>query len=162
MPTPSRAPMAPTPGNAMPQQNAYNPQRPAEVYTLADAANDAIPEAVRKAYHTDEQGRVLFFTAPSTEHHDLSKESAGLAHSAKYLDGLDDWRRERDEKRRKRDEARAEEARKRKAGEEAENARKEDEVVETAAGMLRGYFEAHEKATKRIRAEIGLTEEVST
>ncbi|KAL2104831.1 hypothetical protein VUR80DRAFT_9564 [Thermomyces stellatus] len=156
MPNPSRAPMAPTPGNAMPQQNAYNPPRPIEVYTLSDAANEAIPEDVRKAYHTDEQGRVLFFTAPSSEHHELGKESAGLAHSARYLEGLQDWRKEREEKRRARDEARAEEARKRKLAEEESAKRREGEAVERAADLLKGYFEAHEATTKRIRADMGL------
>lgn len=148
--------MAPTPGNAMPQQNGYNPPRPVEVYTLSDAANEAIPEDVRKAYHADEQGRVLFFTAPSSEHHDLGKESAGLAHSARYLDGLDEWRKEREEKRRARDAARAEEARKRKVVEEGSEKRREGEAVERAAGLLRGYFEAHEATTKRIRSDMGL------
>ena len=156
IPTPSRAPMAPTPGNAMAPQNAYNPPRPIEVYTLSDAANEAIPEDVRKAYHTDEAGRVLFFTAPSTEHHELGKESAGLAHSARYLDGLDEWRKEREQKRRERDEKRAEEARKRKVVEEEEERRRGEEGVEKAAGVLRGYFAAHEAATKRIRKDIGL------
>lgn len=153
--------MAPTPGNAMPQQNAYNPPRPVEVYTLSDAANEAIPEDVRKVYHRDEQGRVLFFTAPSSEHHELGKESAGLAHSAKYLDGLDEWRKEREEKRRARDEARDEEVRKRKAAEEESEKKREEAAVERAAGLLTGYFEAHEATTKRIRVDMGL-ENVST
>lgn len=161
MPTPSRAPMAPTPGNAMTPQNAYNPPRPIEVFTLTDAANDAIPEEVRRAYHADEQGRVLFFSAPSAEHHELGKGSAGLAHSARYLEGLDEWRRVREEKRRVRDEARAAEERKRKVVEGEESKRREGEGVESAAGVLSGYFEAHEVATKRIRKDMGLGE-VST
>lgn len=154
--TPSRAPMAPTPGNAMPQHNTYNPPRPIEVYTLTDAANDAIPEDVRKAYHTDDQGRVLFFAAPSAEHQVLSKESAGLAHSARYLEGLDEWRREREEKRRARDREREEGERKRKAGMEEEKRRRESEGMERAAGVLAGYLKAHDETTKRIRKEVGM------
>ena len=135
-------------------QNAYNPPRPVEVYTLADAANEAIPEEVRRAYHADEQGRVLFFSAPSAEHHELDKRSAGLAHSARYREGLGEWRREREEKRRVRDEER----RKRKVGEgEGEEGRVE-EGVEGAVRVLGGYFEAHGVATKRIRAGMGLEE----
>ena len=140
----------------MPQQNAYNAPRPVEVYALGEAANEAIPEDVRKAYHTDEAGRVLFFTAPSTEHHELSKESAGLAHSARYLEGLDEWRKERVEKRRARDEERAEEIRKRRVAEDEGERWREERGVERAADVLKGYFEAHEAATKRIRKDIGL------
>lgn len=155
--TPSRAPMAPTPGNAaMPQHNAYNPPRPIEVYTLTDAANGAIPEEVRKAYRTDEQGRVLFFAAPSAEHQKLSKESAGLAHSARYLEGLGEWRREREEKRRARDREREEGEKKRKVGAEEEEKRREAEGLEKAAGVLAGYLRGHEEATKRIRKEVGM------
>lgn len=140
----------------MPQHNAYNPPRPIEVYTLSDAANDAIPQDVRKAYHTDEQGRVLFFAAPSAEHQVLSKESAGLAHSARYLEGLDEWRREREEKRRARDREREERERKRKAGEVEEEKRREGEGLDRAAGVLAGYLRAHEETTKRIRADVGM------
>lgn len=157
--------MAPTPGNAAPapqqQQNAYNPPRPIDVFTLADAANDAIPEDLRKAYQTDEQGRVLLFTAPPAAHHELSRESAGLAHSARYLEGLDGWREEREGKRRARDQQRAEEAKRRKVGGEEAAAARDERVMDRAAEVLVGYFKAHEETTKRIRTEVGLGEEFS-
>lgn len=162
VPTPSRAPMAPTPGNAAPpvqqQHSAYNPPRPVEVYTLGGAANDAIPEDVRKAYHTDDEGRVLFFTAPPAVRRGLSKKSAGLGHSARYLEGLDEWRREREEKRRARDEQLAADGKKRRvaAEEEAARQREEEAAIDRAADVLAGYIKAHEETTKRIRTDLKL------
>ncbi|SPO05509.1 related to member of RSC complex [Cephalotrichum gorgonifer] len=161
IPTPSRAPMAPTPGNAAPpmhhqQPNAYNAPRTIDVYTLADAANEAIPEGVRKEYHADEQGRVLFFAAPPATHDELSKESAGLAHSARYLEGLDEWKRDREEKRRARDLRRAEEGKRRKVAEMEAAAARDEKTMDRAAEVLAGYFGAHEEATRRIVAGVGL------
>ncbi len=48
-------------------QRGYNAPQPPEVYCLSDVANASIPEEVRKMFHTDEAGRVLFFTSPPAE-----------------------------------------------------------------------------------------------
>lgn len=66
--------------------NAYNPNapRPVEVYHLNDAANSAIPADIREEFHTDDQGRVLFFTAPPLDPIPPTTQQ-GLAHSAKYI-----------------------------------------------------------------------------
>ncbi|KAI9822882.1 MAG: hypothetical protein M1832_002907 [Thelocarpon impressellum] len=62
--------------------NTYVPPKPVEVYHLSDAANASIPSDVRERFQRDEQGRVLFFTAPPL---DNSKEASGLGHSVRYL-----------------------------------------------------------------------------
>ncbi|KAI0475039.1 hypothetical protein GGR56DRAFT_492962 [Xylariaceae sp. FL0804] len=69
------------------QANAYNPPRPVEVYRLDDATNAAIPEEVRRQLVRDEGGSVLFFTQPALDrpHQGVSRESAGLGHSVRYL-----------------------------------------------------------------------------
>ncbi|KAI9827159.1 MAG: hypothetical protein M1832_005295 [Thelocarpon impressellum] len=62
--------------------NTYVPPKPVEVYQLNDAANVSIPPEVRQRFQRDEQGRLLFFTAPPL---DNSKEAGGLGHSVRYL-----------------------------------------------------------------------------
>ncbi|KAI9738207.1 MAG: hypothetical protein M1834_008705 [Cirrosporium novae-zelandiae] len=43
---------------------SYNAPRPAEVYTLSDAANAAIPPEIRNQFHCDNNGHIVFFTKP--------------------------------------------------------------------------------------------------
>ncbi|KDN62839.1 putative chromatin structure-remodeling complex protein RSC2 [Colletotrichum sublineola] len=71
----------------MQPNNAYNPPRPPEVFTLPDAVNDQIPEAVRSRYNTDESGRIIFFTTPpvARPQHGLAPENAHSGHSLVYL-----------------------------------------------------------------------------
>jgi hypothetical protein len=54
-----------------------------EVYVLPDSANASIPKDIRDRFHTDELGRVLFFTGPPVETDKVSH--SGLRHSASYL-----------------------------------------------------------------------------
>jgi chromatin structure-remodeling complex subunit RSC1/2 len=54
---------------------------PIEVWHLPDPANASIPEDIRQQFQCDEQGRVLFFTAPPA----ASEPKTTLAHTAKYL-----------------------------------------------------------------------------
>lgn len=54
-----------------------------EVYTLPDSANASIPPEIREQFDRDEQGRVLFFTAPPIALVDDSDTKLG--HSIKYL-----------------------------------------------------------------------------
>ncbi|TVY81945.1 Chromatin structure-remodeling complex subunit RSC1 [Lachnellula suecica] len=65
--------------------NQYNPPRAVEVYTLADQANAAIPAEIRSQFHTDEYGKVIFFTAPPLDANPIPKEAQHLGHSLRYL-----------------------------------------------------------------------------
>ncbi|KAK4156835.1 hypothetical protein C8A00DRAFT_40741 [Chaetomidium leptoderma] len=126
--TPSRPPMAPAP--SMPQHasahagHVYNVPRAAEVYTLADDA--ALPQEVREHYQCDENGRVLFFTAPplNRPHNGVAEQYAGLGHSVRHLASIKQLREERARKRKERDDALAleQEANKKRAAEREEGA----------------------------------------
>jgi chromatin structure-remodeling complex subunit RSC1/2 len=57
-----------------------------EVYVLPDHANASIPADIREQFQRDEQGRVLFFTAPPVNSSRIvAKEGQALGHSARYL-----------------------------------------------------------------------------
>ncbi|KAL9594152.1 MAG: hypothetical protein Q9219_007189 [cf. Caloplaca sp. 3 TL-2023] len=62
-----------------------NSVRPHEIFRLSDQANAQIPEEVRKRYQQDEQGNVLFFTAPPVDVLPPTKEGSAVAHTARYL-----------------------------------------------------------------------------
>lgn len=66
--------------------NAYNPPKhPAEVYHLTDKDNSQIPYDVRRQFHCDEFGRVLFFTSPPLDVDRVSTErKKDLSHSLAY------------------------------------------------------------------------------
>lgn len=85
--------------------NAYNPPRPPEVYTLPDNINDALPDQIRSQLQHDSAGRVLFFTTPPSDHphNRLAPGNTALGHSLRYLAGRDDWRVQREAKRKARD-----------------------------------------------------------
>ncbi|KAF2679149.1 Bromodomain-containing protein [Lentithecium fluviatile CBS 122367] len=64
----------------------YKAPQPVEVYILPDHANASIPADVREQFQRDEQGRVLFFTAPPVNSSSIvKKEGEALGHSARYL-----------------------------------------------------------------------------
>ncbi|KAF2814177.1 chromatin structure-remodeling complex protein-like protein rsc1 [Mytilinidion resinicola] len=63
----------------------YKTPQPVEVYHLNDHANANIPLEIRQQFHCDEQGHVLFFTAPPIDPQTPPKEGAALGHSARYL-----------------------------------------------------------------------------
>jgi chromatin structure-remodeling complex subunit RSC1/2 len=65
--------------------NAYNPPRATEVYTLAEAANSAIPADIRAQFHHDEYGKIYFYTAPPLDINPVPEESRALGHSLRYL-----------------------------------------------------------------------------
>ncbi|KAJ4348361.1 uncharacterized protein N0V89_009735 [Didymosphaeria variabile] len=106
----------------------YRAPQPVEVYVLPDHANASIPADVREQFQRDEQGRVLFFTAPPANDPGLVKgEGQALGHSARYIA----MRAKRDVQRaakRKADEAGAAEREEtaKKAREEAEEKLKKD------------------------------------
>ncbi|KAK3348119.1 hypothetical protein B0H65DRAFT_508072 [Neurospora tetraspora] len=105
--------------------NAYNAPRAPEVYTLAENIDSEIPEEVKKQFQTDDQGRVLFFTAPplnraSIRNGGVAEQYAGLGHSV-HWESIKALKEERRRKRKERDEALQEEANKRKAAKTAED-----------------------------------------
>lgn len=64
----------------------YKAPQPVEVYVLNDHANASIPPEIREQFQRDEQGRVLFFTAPPLNTSTIvNKEGAALGHSARFL-----------------------------------------------------------------------------
>ncbi|KAL1602795.1 hypothetical protein SLS60_006216 [Paraconiothyrium brasiliense] len=64
----------------------YRAPQPVEVYVLPDHANASIPADVRDQFQRDEQGRVLFFTAPPANDPGFVKEDGqALGHSARYI-----------------------------------------------------------------------------
>lgn len=66
--------------------SGYRAPQPVEVYVLPDHANASIPADVREQFQQDEQGRVLFFTAPPVNNPGfVTEEGQALGHSARYL-----------------------------------------------------------------------------
>ena len=136
-----------------PVPNGYVPPRAtSEAYVLPESIDSTIPAELRKHYHRDAQGRILFFTAPSVGHASVAPESkseeggvrvaaeyAGLGHSARYLNGLEQFRDERRLKRKARDEAAAaEEARAAEA--RAAKIQTDAQQLYTSAGEALGGF----------------------
>ncbi|KAK4228205.1 hypothetical protein QBC38DRAFT_362517 [Podospora fimiseda] len=119
--TPSRPPMAPAQSiatlphaNAQPA-NVYNVPRAPEVFTLQESIDAAIPEDIHKQFDRDENGRILFFSAPPLKRPEngVSEAYAGLGHSVDYrarARQIAENRRERERKRKERDEEMARQA----------------------------------------------------
>jgi chromatin structure-remodeling complex subunit RSC1/2 len=99
-PAPRATPQPSTSHSAHANANAYNPPRQSEIYTLADPANAALPADIREQFHTDDYGKVLFFTTPPLDVNPIPEEKRALGHSLRYL--ADKARnREEDERKRK-------------------------------------------------------------
>jgi chromatin structure-remodeling complex subunit RSC1/2 len=114
-------------------QAGYNAPRPIEVWHLPDPANASIPDDIRNQFHCDEQGRVLFFTAPPLATTPAQKK--GPAHTAKYL-AYKAKREEMLKEKRKRDGSDPDstaEARKRAKSEEMQEAGRKLEAAKVAA-----------------------------
>lgn len=115
------APYAAYSANRLPAAPVYNPHapRPAEVFHLVDTANSAIPEDIRRQFHCDEDGHILFFTAPPLDI--IPATQPKLGHSLKYLAAKEDRQKKVTERKRKLAEdqkQRDEEAKRRRADEE--------------------------------------------
>lgn len=95
---------------------------------------------MRKQFQQDEQGRVLFFTAPPLKRPDngVAEQYAGLGHSVSHLANIEKIREERRRKRKERDEALAVEAaaNKKKAAQEEEVKKKQAEAEQKAQAEL--------------------------
>lgn len=79
---------APPPSNTTyTNQQNYKAPNPVEVYHLSDGANAQIPADIRAQFQCDEQGRVLWFTAPPLNTISIAdEEQKNLSgHSVKYL-----------------------------------------------------------------------------
>lgn len=160
--TPARAPMAATPNTtAMPHANAganaYNPPRPVETYTLPEAMDAAIPSEVRDRFQRDEQGRILFFTAPplNRAHNGVASESADLGHSVRYSKDIAAHREERQRKRQERDEAVAAESRKKAALESKEREETEAMLWRAAGGALGELVQQIDAGTRLVQDSLG-------
>ncbi|KAL9043805.1 MAG: hypothetical protein Q9214_003017 [Letrouitia sp. 1 TL-2023] len=70
--------------SALPGSTA-NSVRPHDVYRLSEQANSQIPAEVRQQFQQDEQGNVLFFTAPPLDVLQPMKEGFAVGHTARYL-----------------------------------------------------------------------------
>ncbi|RAL08414.1 putative RSC complex subunit (RSC1) [Aspergillus homomorphus CBS 101889] len=84
-----------------PPANSFNPNapRPIEVFHLSDTANAAIPADIREQFHCDDQGHVLFFSAPPLDI--IPSYQQKLGHSLKYLAAKEERRRVVETKKRK-------------------------------------------------------------
>ncbi|KAJ5555509.1 hypothetical protein N7535_007946 [Penicillium sp. DV-2018c] len=84
-----------------PAPAVYNPNapRPVEVFHLSDTANAAIPEDVRRQFHCDDQGRVLFFSTPPMDI--VPPSNPKLGHSLKYLATKEEHQKKVAERKRK-------------------------------------------------------------
>ena len=135
--------------------NMYNPPRPAEVYSLPENLDDAIPGSVRENFQTDAQGHVIFFTSPPldrTQKTGVAPSSAALGHSVKYLAGRKEWLTEREKKRKDRDERGAPESPKRATLVQSDR----DEMASQAAGAVNGWFKQLDADTMSWKKDTGL------
>lgn len=130
--------------------NVYNPPRQSEVYTLPEMANSAIPADVRNQFHTDNYGKVLFFTTPPLNINPIPQRMQGLGHSLRYL--ADKARnKEADEKKRKARAARLEEEEKERVKRvKSEEAALAQFVLDQSAQMLRKVTENMDKETDEL------------
>ena len=134
----------------------YKAPNPVEVYHLSDGANSHIPPDIRAQFQCDEQGRVLWFTAPPLNTISVAEEAQKntAGHSIKYLaakarrDKLIAEKRKRDAE--LADEEEAERARAAKSRKERDE-REWGEVEEKAMGMLEAsMFESCEASYKHL------------
>lgn len=136
---PGATPYAPTPyGAPGPGAHAqtYKPAQAIEVYRLDDHTNATIPPRVRDQFQQDEQGRVLFFTAPPLDALPPASKNAdgtpaaALGHDVRYLAAKRKREALLQERKRKRADAEDDAAKKRvRKEEERERLRREIEKL---------------------------------
>ncbi|KAL1619540.1 hypothetical protein SLS56_010034 [Neofusicoccum ribis] len=147
---PGATPYAPTPYGA-PAPQTYKPAQAIEVYRLDDHTNATIPPNIRSQFQQDEQGRVLFFTAPPLDalppasRNADGTPAAALGHDVRYLAA----KRKRDAllrelgKRKRADSAADVEAKKKARADEQEALRRQVESLTVrAARVLEQQLEA--------------------
>ncbi|KAI9889026.1 MAG: hypothetical protein M1814_006029 [Vezdaea aestivalis] len=151
--------------NQNPASNGHQAPRAPNAFVLSDAMNSRLPEEVRDLYHTDDQGRVLFFTTPGTGGASRPQVAVDrvtgetLCHSARYLAArkaqaaakkayADEQAREREEEEHKR--------KKLKTEADAKQAGEESELLQRA---LLAFAESNLDGTEALnRAMMGLSD----
>lgn len=122
----------------------YNPNapRPIEVFHLSDNANTAIPEDIREQFHCDDQGHVLFFSAPPLDI--VPSVQQRLGHSLKYLAAKEERRKLVEQKKRKESSGREElekSAKRQRADNETALAAKVEDLTTLAIGTMTNQIE---------------------
>lgn len=150
--------MAPTQSNgALPHANAnaYIPPRQVEVYTLRDL-DAQIPHEIREQYQTDDEGHILFFTAPplNRPHPGIADSHATLGHSVGYLSGLAEHRAERERKRKVRDEALALDREEQAARAKATREKKEKDLGAVAGNMLGDWILGLQRENEVLKQQV--------
>ena len=146
------------PANMQSHGTMYNPPRPPEVYTLPDTVHEAFSQDVLNQFQKDAAGRILFFTAPPLDraHNGFSRNSSGLGHSAKYLDGRDEWLTTRELKRKARDTQSLKRPRPKASAEDSHGEAPTDGAMHQAAEALGKWFQAFESETNKWQKDTGL------
>ncbi|KAM0154753.1 hypothetical protein ACHAPC_008089 [Botrytis cinerea] len=134
--------------------NAYNPPRAIEVYTLPDAANSAIPADVRSQFHTDEFGRVIFYTSPPLESNPISEDSQVLGHSLKYLANKARRKEELEKKRKVREIELEIEASERLKRTKAEAEARTQAILDTQVKHIKAWTEDLQKGTEALYKQL--------
>lgn len=127
----------------VPAPTVYNPNAPRqiEVFQLSDAANAAIPEDIREQFHCDDQGHVLFFSAPPLDIIPSTRQKLG--HSLKYLAAKEERRKKVEDRKRKtteQGEERKESAKRARADEEASLATKVETLTNEAIETMTSHI----------------------
>lgn len=144
--------MVPMPGSVPP--NVYNPPRPPEVYTLSDATDEVFSGALRGQFQRDDAGRILFFTAPPLDR--AQSRISDLGHSAKFIQGRQEWFAEREKKRKARDEASVHAHPNKAALQEGYDPATGASVADQATDALGKWFQDFDKDTVKWLSEAGL------
>lgn len=124
---------------------AYNPNAPrsVEVFHLVENANLAIPEDIRRQFHCDERGHVLFFSAPPLDI--IPDTQPNLGHSLKYLAAKDERKKKVAERKRKLAEdqkQRDQEAKRQRADEETRLAARVEALTPKAVASMLQQIES--------------------
>ncbi|KAG4025084.1 hypothetical protein MFRU_067g00130 [Monilinia fructicola] len=135
--------------------NAYNPPRQIEVYTLPDAANSSIPADVRSQFHSDEFGRIIFYTSPPLDSNPVPEESQKLGHSLKYLANKVRRKEELEKKRKLREIELQIEATERSKRIKADAEVKKQAILDTQIKYIKAWTESLEKGTEALNKQLG-------
>lgn len=134
--------------------NTYNPPRAIEVYTLPDAANSSIPADVRAQFHTDEFGRIIFYTSPPLESTPIPQDSQGLSHSLKYLANKARRKEELEKKRKARDAELEIEAAEKLKRMKAKAEVRQQEILDAQVKSIKAWTESLEKGTEELLKQL--------
>lgn len=149
--------------NAQPT-NVYNVPRAPEVFTLQESLDAAIPEDIHKQFDRDENGRILFFTAPPLKRPENGVADAytRLGHGVEYAaraKEIQELRRQRALKRKERDEAVALEAANKKKSPSPDGGVKSEKEELTQEQLLEKFIlewaTQMDQGTELLKQELG-------